>query len=81
MELQKLETELKLRGFSQRTVESYLYWNRKFLEFCKKREEDVTEEDVKNFMAEKLSRNSPKSLILIKAALKFYYDEVLKKIL
>ena len=79
MELQKLETELKLRGFSQRTVESYLYWNRKFLEACKKKEEDVNEDDIKNFMAEKLSHGSPKSLILIKAALKFYYDEVLKK--
>jgi len=74
-----LETELKLRGFSQRTVESYLYWNRKFLEACKKKEEDVNEDDIKNFMAEKLSHGSPKSLILIKAALKFYYDEVLKK--
>ena len=79
MDLQKLETELKLRGFSQRTVESYTYWNKKFLEFCNKNEQDVTEDDIKKFMAEKLSNVSPKTVILIKAALKFYYDEVLKK--
>lgn len=79
MELQKLETELKLRAFSQRTVEAYVYWNKKFLEFCKKNEQDITEDDIKNFISNKLSTVSPKTVILIKAALKFYFDEVLKK--
>jgi len=79
MELQKLETELKLRGFSQRTIEAYLYWNRKFLEWCKKNEEYVIEDDIKNYISNKLSTVSPKTVVLIKAALKFYYDEVLKK--
>jgi|SRR3989338_804160 len=79
MELQKLDTELKLRGFSPRTVEAYLYWNKKFLEFSKKNEQEITEDDIKNFISTKLLTVSPKSVVLIKAALKFYYDEVLKK--
>jgi integrase/recombinase XerD len=80
MSLEKLETELKLRGFSPRTVESYLYYNRKFLEFVKKEPEQVTEDDVKNYIAGLMGKNiSPKSIILIKAALKFFYDEILKK--
>jgi integrase/recombinase XerD len=79
MDLQKLDTELKLRGFSPRTVESYLYWNRKFLEFCKKSEADVAEDDIKNYISAKLAQASPRTAVLIKAALKFYYDEVLKK--
>ena len=80
MNLEKLETELRLRAFSPRTVDSYLYYNRKFLEFVKKEPEQVTEDDVKNYIAGLMSRNiSAKSIILIKAALKFFYDEVLKK--
>lgn len=78
--LQKLETELKLRAFSPRTVQSYLFYNKKFLEFVKKDPERMNEDDVKNYMATLMERNiSPKSIILIKAALKFFYDEVLKK--
>jgi len=79
MKLQKLKTELKLRAFSPRTVDAYLYWNQKFLEFCKKKEEEINEDDVKNFIAEKISKTSPKTVVLIIAALKFYYHEVLKK--
>jgi integrase/recombinase XerD len=78
--LEKLETELKLRAFSPRTVQSYLFYNKKFLEFVKKNPEQVTEDDIKNFIADLLSKNiSPKSVVLIKAALKFFYDEVMKK--
>lgn len=78
--LEDLETELKLRAFSPQTLKAYLFWNHKFLEFNKKTPQDVTEEDIKKFIAEKISKNfAPKSIILIKAALKFYYDRVLKK--
>jgi len=79
-DLQRLETELKLRGFSNRTVEAYLYHNKKFLESVNKNPDRVTEEDIKNYIAEKMSKNvSPKSIVLIKAAFKFFYDEILKK--
>ncbi|MDI6798492.1 MAG: tyrosine-type recombinase/integrase [Candidatus Aenigmarchaeota archaeon] len=79
-QLKRLETELKLRGFSNRTIESYLFWNKKFLEHVKKKPDQVAEEDIKNYIAEKMSQNiSPKSVVLIKAALKFLYDEILKK--
>ena len=49
--LQKLENELKLRGFSENTINSYLFYNKKFLEFCKKRPEEVSELEIKNFVA------------------------------
>lgn len=79
-DLEKLETELKLRAFSPRTVQSYLFYNKKFLEFVKKNPEKTTEDDVKNYIAYLMERKiSPKSIILIKASLKFFYDEVLKK--
>lgn len=80
MELQKLETELKLRAFSPETVRSYLYWNKDFLKTLEKKPEEVTEDDVKNYIAKKLSDGlEPKSIVLIRAALKFFYDEILGK--
>ncbi len=79
--LDSLETELKLRGFSQRTVKTYLFYNQKFLEFAKKEAKDITEDDIRKFLAEKMSSGTiaGSSVALMKAALKFYYDDMLKK--
>lgn len=79
--LKKLETELKLRGFSPRTIKAYLYHNQKFLESVGKEPSQVSEDDVRNYMAGLVAdrKLAPSSLTLVKAALKFYYDEVLDK--
>lgn len=78
--LEDLETELKLRAFSPQTVKAYLFWNQKFLDFTKKNSQEMTEDDIKKFIGEKISESfAPKSIVLIKAALKFYYDGILKK--
>jgi integrase/recombinase XerD len=79
--METLETEMKLRGFSPRTVKMYMFYNRKFLEFIKKTPEQVTEEDIKTYIAKKMAEDniSPKSIVLIKSALKFFYDEILKR--
>lgn len=78
--LEKLKTEMTLRSFSPRTIEAYLFYNRKFLEFVKKDPDQVTTDDVKSYMAKMMERNaSPRTIILVKAALKFFYDGVLKK--
>lgn len=79
-DLQNLENELKLRGFSDRTLQMYTFYNQKFLDFVKKEPEQVTEDDIKTYIASKLNEGvSAKSVVLIKAALRFFYDEVLKK--
>jgi len=79
-DLQKLENELKLRGFSDRTLQMYTFYNQKFLDFIKKEPEQVTEDDIKTFIAGRMNEGiSAKSVVLIKAALRFFYDEVLKK--
>ena len=44
--LDKLETELKIRGFSQKTLSAYIFHNQKFLDFIKKKPEDITEDDI-----------------------------------
>ena len=79
--LQKLSIELKIRGFSKKTVETYLYHNKKALEALKKAPEAVTEEDIKSHLAFLLTdqKISPATIALKKAALKFFYAEILKK--
>ncbi len=73
-------TELKLRGFSDRTIKLYLYFNRKFMDFCRKEPKRVTKDDIKAYMNKLLldglkerSRNSCYN------ALKAYYDSYLNK--
>ncbi len=81
MVLQQLETELKLRNFSPKTVKAYLFYNEKFLGHCKKLPADVTTDDIKAYIGYMMGdkKAAPSSIILIKAALKFHYDEILKK--
>jgi integrase/recombinase XerD len=79
--LEKLEIELKLRGFSSQTVKAYSYYNRLFLQFIHKNEEHITENDIKKYLSYLISdkRQASSSVALIKAALKFYYDEIMHK--
>lgn len=77
--LKNLESELKLRGFSPRTIKAYLYHNSKFLESVNKNPEDVTQADIKAFLATQIDKNSIATVSLIKSALKFFFDEILQK--
>ena len=79
--MRKLETELKLRGFSRQTSKMYLFYNRKFLEFIKKSPDDIEVDDIREFLAYKMSDHSLSnaSIALIKASLKFLYTDMLGK--
>lgn len=78
--LQKLETEIKLRGLSEQTRKTYLFYNQKFLEFIKKDPEKITEDDVKKFLGDYISKGAKNStLSLVKSALYFYYVDLLGK--
>lgn len=75
--LRALTTELKIRGFSPRTVKAYTFYTAKFLEEVRNPEK-ATEAEIKAFLARELERGlSPQSLGLVRAALRFYYGEVL----
>ena len=49
--LSKLQTELKLRGFSPLTVRNYSFFVQKFLIFSDKQIEDLNEDDIKAYLA------------------------------
>ncbi len=76
-----LETELKLRGFSQKTVSAYIFHNKKFSDFIKKQPNLITQNDIKSYLAHLISERSlkPASINLTISALRFFYEELLKK--
>lgn len=80
-ELKKLETELKIRGFSSQTLKAYTIHNHAFLNFAKKEPSLVSEDDLKGYLAYLLSdkKLSPSSVALIRSALLFFYNQVLGK--
>ena len=76
METEKLKNELKLRGFSENTIKSYVFYVSEFLKNYK----DPTAEDAKSFIVKKLEHGmSKRSANLIRAALMFFFKEVLKE--
>jgi integrase/recombinase XerD len=76
--LKKVETELKLRGFSPQTAKMYKLYNKQFLESNNVDSSKICEDDVKLFLADKMGQNlSARTISLIKAALLFYYNEIL----
>lgn len=79
--LEKLQTELKLRGFTPITIKTYLRHNQKFLDFIKKDPEEIKGDDVKTFMAHLISEKNckPATVNLNLSALKFFYEGILKK--
>ena len=76
--LKKLEVELKISKNSQYTIRNYLKANRDLLEYCKKNPEQVTQDDLKSFMAEKLAEKASISTIMFLSAVRYAYSNILK---
>jgi integrase/recombinase XerD len=77
--LNKLNTELKIRGFSQLTVRNYSFFVNKFILKANKPVEQLTQDDARNYLAEMFEDKSKNTIMLAAAALKFFYAEILKK--
>ncbi|OGJ13380.1 hypothetical protein A3K82_00635 [Candidatus Pacearchaeota archaeon RBG_19FT_COMBO_34_9] len=77
--LEKIRVELKISKNSNYTIRNYLRANSELLEFSKKNPEEMTEDDVKAFMAMKLTDQSSSTIIVFLSALRFAYSNLLKK--
>ncbi|MFP4524139.1 MAG: site-specific tyrosine recombinase/integron integrase [Candidatus Woesearchaeota archaeon] len=79
--MERLLTELELRGYSEATKQKYVQFNKEFLDFCKKRPDDVEKDDVKKYLAHLVGKEkrAPRSVNLARAALLFFYNQVLEK--
>lgn len=81
MNFNEFKKEMKVRGFTQGTIESYLFHNYKFLKFIGKSPRDVNGDDIKQYLyylAEK-RKAKPRTLNLAISALKFYYQQFSNK--
>lgn len=78
--LKTLNAEMILRGFSKRTISSYLYWNSEFLKWIKKDARAVSNSDINSYLLHLNSKNfEPNTLHLCVACLNFYYCIVLRR--
>lgn len=77
--LEKIETELKISKNSKYTVRNYVKANSELLNFLNKSPEEISKDDVKSYMAKRLSEKSVSSTILFLAAIKYAYTNILEK--
>jgi integrase/recombinase XerD len=77
--LKKIEVELKISKNSEHTIKNYIKANEKLLIYLDKDPKQVSEDDIKMFLAEKMQDSSSSSVIMFLAAIKFAYLNILKK--
>jgi len=77
--IEKLKTELKLRGFSPLTLRNYSFFVEKFMARIDKPAIELNEDDAKLYLGEMFEDKSKNTIMLAAAALKFFYQEILKK--
>ncbi len=76
----ELENEIKLRGFSNRTLKAYKYHVSKMLDYIKKVPFNIQNEDVKSYLLYLINKNyNNNSVRLCRAAIIFYFKNVIKK--
>lgn len=77
--LRKIETELKISKNSDHTVRNYIKANKNLLNFTNKQPEQITEDDVKLYLAENLADKAAMSIIQFLAAIRMAYSSILRK--
>ena len=77
--LDRLEQEFKILRYSKKTAKSYLHYNNKFLLFCKKEINNVTTNDIRNYLESLADKDSSAATMRgAHNALQFFYKEFLK---
>jgi len=77
-DINSLKVEMRLRGFSDRTIEAYVRYNTLYLEFIEGKE--PSEQSIKTYLADSMEKGkSAKTIALMRAALLFYYNGLEKK--
>ena len=77
--LEKIIVELKISKNSENTIKNYLRANSKLLEFTKKQPTQITTDDIKKFIAKRLSTKTTSSITLFLSAIRYAYSNILKK--
>ncbi len=75
--LKRLEVELKISKNSKYTLRNYLKANEELLNFSHKNPEEIGVNDLKMFLAEKVSKMSASSIIVFLSAVKYAFSTIL----
>jgi site-specific recombinase XerD len=75
--LRRLENEIKIRNFSEKTIKSYLFSMKKFLKYSENK--GLNKECVKSYIIEYLEKENPSSVAKDIYAVKFFFENVLKE--
>lgn len=73
----KLESELKLRNYSKKTIQSYIYETERFIEYSKNK--GLNENVVKKYILDKLERDNPTSVSKKISIISFFFENILKQ--
>ena len=68
--LKRLETEIKISKMSDYTLRNYLNFNKQLLEHSKKNPNQIEQQDIKYFLADKMNNRASASTILLGMKLK-----------
>lgn len=77
--LKNLETEIKIAKLSPYTVRNYVEFNKQLFKHSNKQPEDIQQQDIKNFLADKMNDRASSSTIVFLASIKFAYSALLGK--
>ena len=77
--LKKIEVELKISKNSGYTIRNYLRAVQDLLDFSKKQPDAISTDDVKLYMAEKLTNQASSSIIVFLSALRFAFGNLLNR--
>ena len=73
--LSKLEQELKIRNYSQKTIKGYIYSVSKYLQFAKNK--GLNESSFKEYISKSLEKQTPSNTNKDKFAIQFFFEKVL----
>ena len=77
--LKRLETEIKIAKLSPYTLRNYLDFNKLLLDSTTKYPDDIDSNDIKYYLAEKMSERAAISTILFLSSIRFAYTTILSK--
>ena len=79
--LEKLGVEIKIRGYSNKTLDAYMWHVQRFLDYIKKNPNKITKDDIKAYLAYLIDNNqTSRSRNLALCSLRFFFKEVLGKV-
>lgn len=76
----RLEQEMRIRNFSPKTIKSYLHYNKELLRFASKFSDEITKQDIRDYLDFLVSSNkSASTLNLAINSFKFYYQNIMHR--